>query len=170
MNVLFDQGTPAPLRPMLSEHSVETAFELGWHELKNGELLSASERENFEVLITTDQNLRYQQNLQGRKIAIAVLLSTSWPRIRKNVETIRNVIDQASPRFLPRNSDPINLGHCRRAEGGPFLLGGAVDAGDSQAGLAHQDGHLAAVMGLVGDQVEKRQAAGPSFAVHLVRL
>ncbi|NOT47008.1 MAG: hypothetical protein HOP17_04575 [Acidobacteria bacterium] len=95
MKILFDQGTPVPLRPMLLEHSIETAFERGWQTLKNGDLLSAAELENFEVLVTTDQNLRYQQNLQGRRIAVVVLLSTSWPRIRKQIETIRNVIGQA---------------------------------------------------------------------------
>jgi predicted nuclease of predicted toxin-antitoxin system len=88
VRILFDQGTPVPLRKHLSEHEVVTAFEKAWSDLKNGELLQQAEDEGFEVLVTTDQNLRYQQNLQERKIAIVVLLSTSWPKIQKRVENV----------------------------------------------------------------------------------
>ena len=77
MKVLFDQGVPVPLRKHLPEHEVSTAFELGWNELSNGELIEAAENATFDVLITTDQNLRYQQNLNNRTIAIVVLMSTS---------------------------------------------------------------------------------------------
>jgi len=66
VRVLFDQGTPAPLRLALAAHLVETAYELGWATLKNGELISAAEAAGFEVLLTTDKNLRYQQNLSAR--------------------------------------------------------------------------------------------------------
>ena len=83
MRILFDQGTPAPLRKALGAHAVETAFERGWSELENGALISAAESEGFELLITTDTNLRYQQNLSGRSIAVLVLSTPSWPRIRK---------------------------------------------------------------------------------------
>ena len=85
MRILFDHGTPvdhgtpAPLRRILRNHEVATAYELGWAELANGALLSAAEAE-FDVLITTDQSLRYQQNLVDRKLAILVLPTTSWPR------------------------------------------------------------------------------------------
>lgn len=88
MKILFDQGTPVPLRKHLSEHKVFTAFEKAWSNLKNGELLQQAEEEGFEVLVTTDQNLRYQQNLQERKIAIVVLLTTSWPKIQKSVANV----------------------------------------------------------------------------------
>ena len=97
MRVLFDQGTPVPLRKLLSLHQVETVFERGWSTLENGRLLVAAEREGFEVLVTTDQNLRYQQNLGVRKIAIVVLSSTSWPRIQKTTATIIQAIDSALP-------------------------------------------------------------------------
>lgn len=79
MKILFDQGTPVPLRRYLSGHTVDTAYERGWSELSNGDLLTTAESENYDLLITTDQNLRYQQNFVGRQIAIVVLLSTSWP-------------------------------------------------------------------------------------------
>ena len=65
MRVLFDQGTPAPLRHALVGHSVETAFELGWDTLQNGALIAEAENNGFDVLLTTDKNLKYQQNLSG---------------------------------------------------------------------------------------------------------
>jgi hypothetical protein len=82
VRVLFDQGTPVPLRQVLVGHDVSTAYECGWSTLKNGELLAAAETQGFDVLVTTDKNLRYQQNLASRSIAILVLGTTSWPRIR----------------------------------------------------------------------------------------
>lgn len=81
MRIVFDQGTPAPLRHALTAHSVATAFELGWSSLANGDLLREAEA-RFDLLITTDQNLRYQQNLAGRRLAILVLPTTSWPEIK----------------------------------------------------------------------------------------
>lgn len=60
MRVLFDQGTPAPLRLALTGHSVETAFELGWGTLQNGALIAAAESDGFDVFLTTDKNLKYQ--------------------------------------------------------------------------------------------------------------
>ena len=71
MLILFDQGTPVPLRRSLSDHLVATAYEL---------------------LITTDTNIRYQQNLTGRKIAILVLTTTSWPRIRQVTAEIQSTV------------------------------------------------------------------------------
>jgi len=76
---------------------VATAYELGWATLKNGELLTAAEKDGFEVLVTTDTNLRYQQNLTQRKIALVVLGTTSWPRIQKNIKAIVTAIDLATP-------------------------------------------------------------------------
>ena len=96
MRVLFDQGAPVPLRQALSNHSVSTAYDLGWATLKNGELLLAAENERFDVLVTTDNNLRYQQNLTGRKIAIVVLSTTSWPRIRIAAEKVVVAVNAAS--------------------------------------------------------------------------
>ena len=79
MRVLFDQGTLVPLREALLGHEVSTAYERGWSTLKNGELLDVAERNSFEVFVTTDSRLRYQQNLSARRIAVVCLLSTSWP-------------------------------------------------------------------------------------------
>jgi len=82
MRILFDQGTPVPLRSFLSGHNVATAYERGWSAVTNGDLIRLAEQEGFELLITTDTNLRYQQNLQGRSLTILVLTTTSWPPIR----------------------------------------------------------------------------------------
>ena len=72
MLVLFDHGTPAPLRFFLTDHTVKKTKDLGWDTLTNGELLKAVEEAASEVLLTTDKNIRYQQNLAKRVIAIVV--------------------------------------------------------------------------------------------------
>ena len=77
MRVLFDQGTPAPLRKRLTNCAVETAGERGWSTLENGDLLEAAGSAGFDVLLTTDSNLKYQQNLADRQIAVVVLSATS---------------------------------------------------------------------------------------------
>ena len=86
-----------PLRRALPEHTVESAYERGWSELQNGELIAAAEHAGFDVFITTDRNLKYQQNLANRKIAIVVLLSASWPRIQLVVAAIAQAIAAATP-------------------------------------------------------------------------
>lgn len=88
MLVLFDQGTPAPLRHALAGHVVETAFERGWSKLKNGELIAAAELAGFGVFVNTDKNLKYQQNLTHRSLAVVVLQTTSWPRIQQVLPSI----------------------------------------------------------------------------------
>lgn len=93
MRILFDQGTPVPLRRYLEGHAVATAYELGWSTVTNGELIRLAEQEGYELLITTDTNLRYQQNLQDRSIAILVLTTTSWPRIRRAAEAIQAAVE-----------------------------------------------------------------------------
>lgn len=97
MRILFDQGTPVPLRKFLEKHQVSTAYELGWSQLTNGDLLNAAEQEAFDVFITTDKNLQYQQNLTTRKIAIIVLSSTSWPQIQKVLDLTIHTIDKSAP-------------------------------------------------------------------------
>lgn len=97
MRILFDQGAPAPLREALTRHEVATAYESGWAKLRNGEMLDAAERGGFEVFVTTDSGLRYQQNLSSRRIAIVCLLSTSWPRIQQAIGTVVSAIDSCSP-------------------------------------------------------------------------
>jgi len=97
VRVLFDQGAPVPLRQSLTQHQVITAYERGWSKLKNGELLDVAEKEGFEVLLTTDLNLRYQQNLQSRRIAIIALSTPSWPRIQRAIQVVVQAVNAASP-------------------------------------------------------------------------
>ena len=97
MKVLFDQGTPAPLRRALVGHSVETAYEQGWSSLQNGELIAAAEAAGFEVFVTTDKNLKYQQNLATRALSIVVLLTTSWPRIQNSLPAVLAAVESAVP-------------------------------------------------------------------------
>lgn len=97
MRVLFDQGTPVPLRSHLTDHQVSTAHELGWASLQNGELLEHAENHGFKVLVTTDQNLKYQQNLAQRRIAIVVLSAASWPRIQTVLAEIVDAVNAAGP-------------------------------------------------------------------------
>lgn len=96
MRILFDQGTPLPLRQELTGHVVDTAFERGWATLANGALLAAAEQAGYDLFVSTDQNLRYQQNLGGRKLAILVLKTTSWPKMRSNVGQILSAVDGMS--------------------------------------------------------------------------
>jgi hypothetical protein len=76
MKILFDQGTPAPLRHALTGHSIRTAYEMSWTQLGNGALLRAAEAQ-FDAFVTTDQNIRYQQNFSGNRLAILILPTTS---------------------------------------------------------------------------------------------
>ncbi len=84
------------MRQFLATHEVATAYERGWSALKNGELLQMAERAGFEVLVTTDSNLKYQQNLAVRRIATVVLSSTSWPRIRATAPTVARAVADAA--------------------------------------------------------------------------
>ncbi len=97
MRILFDNGSPRPLRHRLFGHQVETARERGWGTLANGVLLSQAEEAGFEVLLTTDQGIRYQQNMANRQIAVVVLMNTAWPRISRRAEAIRNAIEGMQP-------------------------------------------------------------------------
>ncbi len=96
MRILFDQGTPVSLRRYFHPHSVDTVFERGWSTLGNGDLLETAIREGYDVFVTTDQNLKHQQNPAEVHLGIVVLLSTSWPRIRSRVEDIIIALEAAT--------------------------------------------------------------------------
>jgi hypothetical protein len=97
MLVLLDQGTPVPIRPFLIGHTVETAAQRGWDKLKNGELLEAAEEASFEVLVIPDKNIRYQQNLALRRIALVVLGNPQWPVLSQHVERVVKAVNAAQP-------------------------------------------------------------------------
>jgi len=97
VRILFDQGTPVPLRQSLTQREVSTAYERGWSQLKNGELLDAAEYATFEIFVSADSNLKYQQDLSSRRIAIVVLSTPSWPRIERALSTVVRAVDAATP-------------------------------------------------------------------------
>jgi hypothetical protein len=98
MLVLFDNGTPRTLaRYLIGRHMVTEARAREWDKLENGDLLNAAEAAGFELLVTTDKNLRYQQNLTGRKIAIVVLGKGRWSLIKPHVARVVEAVDHASP-------------------------------------------------------------------------
>lgn len=97
MKILFDHCTPAPLRRYLTGHSVDTAYELGWETRRNGALLDLAEQHGYEILVTTDQSIRYQQNMFDRQIGLLLLLSNSWPRIRLHIESIQVTLNEMRP-------------------------------------------------------------------------
>jgi hypothetical protein len=96
--LLFDHGAPLGLARALAGHTVITAKARGWDRLSNGTLLKAAEAAAVDLLLTTDQRIRFQQNLKGRKIAIVVLAGTTkWPRVRLHLERIAAVVNAAAP-------------------------------------------------------------------------
>jgi hypothetical protein len=97
MLILFDNGTPSPLRYALKGHVVVEAIERGWERTANGALIAAAEAAGFEVLLTTDKNLRYQQNLKGREIAFVVIGNQQWPILRRYVERVVAAVNAATP-------------------------------------------------------------------------
>jgi hypothetical protein len=96
VKIVFDHCTPAPLRQALAGHVVSTAFQLGWATLTNGELLRRAVEE-FDILITTDKNLRYQQDLSHLRLAVLVLPTTSWPKIRQHTTHVIEAVENARP-------------------------------------------------------------------------
>ncbi len=97
MLVLFDNGTPRGLARFLVGHFVEEARSRGWEELENGALIDAAEQAGFEVLVTTDRNIYYQQNLRVRKIAIVALEHSQWPMVKLVAERIAAAVNSAQP-------------------------------------------------------------------------
>lgn len=100
--MLFDNNVPAPLRRYLANHEIRLARQMGWHEVKNGDLLSMAERSGFELMVTGDKNLVYQQNLAGRKIALVVLATIHWPTLRVDVTPIVEAVNRAVPGSFER--------------------------------------------------------------------
>ena len=87
MKILFDECVPQPLRRRLAEFEISTAQEMGWGRVKNGDLLKLAE-DKFDAFLTSDQQLKYQQNLKGRKLAILVLSTNRWPQVKARTQEI----------------------------------------------------------------------------------
>jgi predicted nuclease of predicted toxin-antitoxin system len=98
LRILFDKNVPVGVRGFLPKHQVRTFIQTGWpHQLGNGELLQTAEDAGFDILVTSDQNIRYQQNLVGRRLALVVLGSNIWPIVRQHALKIANKINAATP-------------------------------------------------------------------------
>lgn len=97
MRILFDQGVPRGLAASLRSHEVTEARRLSWERISNGELLRLAEGAGFEIIITTDKNVRYQQNLLGRKISIVVLGNSPWWLVREHLDQIVAAVSAATP-------------------------------------------------------------------------
>jgi len=97
MKILFDNGTPKPIAACLVGHEVTRTRQIGWHELKNGELLQQAEQAGYALLLTTDKNIQYQQNLAGRKISIVVLGNSQWHVVRLHLDIIAATVNAATP-------------------------------------------------------------------------
>lgn len=108
MKILFDQATPVPIRQYLQGHLVRTAAQQGWDKLRNGDSLKAAEEAGFDLLLTTDRNMAYQQNLQNRKIALFVIAVQQWPRLRPHVQQIIAAVNSAVPGGFTEIEIPID--------------------------------------------------------------
>ncbi len=100
MKVLFDHNLPHKLRTVLGtlcRHEIVTASHMGWRKLQNGELLRAAEENGFDVFVTGDQTIVYEQNLAGRSLAILALTANNWPIIKNYIAQILLAIDTARP-------------------------------------------------------------------------
>jgi len=96
MRILFVHGTPSGIARALSEHDVTEAIDRGWEKISNGELLAVAEQEGFDPLLTTDKNIRYQQNLSARKIGIVVLGNSTWRIVRLHLDRIASVVNETA--------------------------------------------------------------------------
>src|SRR3989442_3756176 len=89
LRILLDKNVPVGVRRFLPKHQVQTLVEMQWpDQLENGELLKMAEQAGFDLLVTSDQNIRYQQNLAGRKLALVALGSKSWPGVTQHRSAI----------------------------------------------------------------------------------
>lgn len=95
MRLFFDQNIPQPLLKHVTGHELLHAYHAGWADLVNGDLIAAAEAARFDVLVTADQSLRYQQNLAARQIGLLVFSTNSWPVLRDNIPQIIAAIGRA---------------------------------------------------------------------------
>jgi hypothetical protein len=97
MLVLFDHVTPGGIARFLPGHAITKAKDRGWDTLTNGDLLAEAEKAGFDVLLTADKNMRYQQNFTSRRIALVVLSTPQWPAVRLHMEAIAAAVNAATP-------------------------------------------------------------------------
>jgi hypothetical protein len=108
MLILFDHGTPRGIARFLLGHTVTRAKQRGWDTLSNGDLLAEAERAGFDVFVTADKNIQYQQNLSGRKIAVVVLSTPQWPLVRLHTAKVAEAVNAATPGSYVEVQIPYN--------------------------------------------------------------
>lgn len=99
MRILLDECVPRPLKRELADYEIRTVIEMGWSGKKNGELLRLMSQGSFTILLTTDQNLCYQQNLQQAGVAVVVLVAPSnrLPDLLPLMPNARNILNTIAP-------------------------------------------------------------------------
>jgi hypothetical protein len=97
MLIVLDHVTPGGVARVLTEHTVVKAKTRGWDKVSNGNLLAEAEGAGFDLPLTADKNMRYQQNLKGRRIALVVLSSPQWPVVRLHLDRIAAAVNAATP-------------------------------------------------------------------------
>ena len=115
--VLLDHNVPEGVRGLLPGHDVALTREKGWSRLANGALLAAAERDGFEVFVTGDRNIRFQQTLAGRQLALVVLGTNVWPVVRNHGEQIAQAVDQVRPGAYAEVPIPLPPRPSRRPKG-----------------------------------------------------
>jgi hypothetical protein len=121
VKVLLDENVAHDLRPFLAHHETFTVAYMGWGGVKNGRLLDAAERAGFDVLITGDKTLEYEQNLSDRSIALLALSAVNWPVLEPNIAKIVDAVDGARPGTLTRiECGTFNRGRLKRQEPSPW--------------------------------------------------
>ena len=93
MRILLDHNVPRPLKDNLPGHDADTAADRGWQELNNGELLDQAETDGYELFLTSDQRIPFQQNLTRRNISVLILTTNSWPRLRQHLNDINQAVE-----------------------------------------------------------------------------
>jgi hypothetical protein len=94
--LLFDRNCPNPLIRGLTGFTIRTTQVQGWNTLTNGALLRAAERAGFDIMLSADRNLRHQQNLQGRRLALVVMSSPAWPLVQPHIALVQAALDAAT--------------------------------------------------------------------------
>jgi hypothetical protein len=105
--ILLDQNVPHGVRTLLPGHETVTAVQLGWERLQNGELIASAEQAGFEVFITADKNLRYQQTLDVRRLAVVVLGSTRWELLKADGPAIRAAVEECAAGSFVELAQPV---------------------------------------------------------------
>jgi hypothetical protein len=97
MRILFDHNVPTGVARALVGHEVTEAIEHGWHRISNGQLIANAEEAGFDVLLTADKRIRYQQSLKARRIAVVVIGNPTWRILRKHLECVTTAVEAATP-------------------------------------------------------------------------